>query len=100
MTASPAAKAKTLDLDVVRRRFSDYRDHQLHSLARQWSCCSAHEVADKVPALLGAVDTLASALVALLRLDECPTTGTEYEQAIKQAHAALATVTPTTGGAQ
>ncbi len=52
-----------------------------------------------VPALLDAVDTLASALAGLLRLDEAPTTGTEYEQAVAQAHAALATVTHATGGA-
>ncbi len=44
-------------------------------------------------------DTLAAALAALLRLDEAPTTGPEYAEAVEQAHAALATVTPTTGGA-
>ncbi len=45
-------------------------------------------------------DTLASALDALLRLEASPTTGTEWDKAVEQAHAALATVAPTTGGAR
>ncbi len=99
MSNTLAAEATSLDLDAVQRRFADYRDHQLHAMARQWSCCSAHGVADKAPALLGAVDTLASALAALLALIEQPTTGEEQKAAVERARAALATVTPTTGGA-
>lgn len=98
MTAThPAVEATALDLAAVQIRRNVYVCRHMHPGA--FACCSAHASADDVPALLGAVDTLASALAALLRLDESPPTGTEYAEAVERAHAALATVTPTTGGA-
>lgn len=58
------------DLDAIRRRFADYRDHQLHAMARQWSCCSAHEVADKAPAMVAEIERLRRELDTVERSDD------------------------------
>ncbi len=111
LTHPPAAEATVLDLDAIRERFARYEaltdrmdaDGRLPGMNAPTSARTIGLMASLVAAdtgdLLGAVDTLAAALAALLRLDECPTTGPEYAEAVEQAHAALATVTPTTGGA-
>lgn len=58
MTSDIQPTGQPLDLDAVRRSFADYRQHQGDSMARGWSCCSAHGPADRVPALLAEVERL------------------------------------------
>ncbi len=111
-TPRPAAEATTLDLDAIRERFARYEalagrmdaDGRLPGMNAPTSARTiglmASLVACDTDDLIGAVDALASALAALLRLDEAPTTGPEYAEAVEQARAVLATVTPTTGGAR
>lgn len=52
------------NLADLRQEFADYRDHQLHAAARGWSCCSAHPLADQVPALLAEVERLRAVIAA------------------------------------
>jgi hypothetical protein len=54
---------------------------------------------EDVPALLGAVESLAASLDSLVRLDGTPTTGTEHAQAVRQAADLLASLGLPVGGA-
>ncbi len=96
MTAAQPAEATVLDLEVVQRRV----ERHATTTGRGARAFLATALAADVPPLLDAVDLLAAALAALLRLDECPTTGPEYQAAVEEAHAALESIGQPAGGAR
>ena len=59
-----------LDLAEAHRQFALYREHQGDAMARGWSCCSAHGPADRVPALLAAIDRVMAVEASRLGADQ------------------------------